>query len=67
MRPHYTTISDDPLLLTFGLSYVLVEAVKMIFGSDGIPFPPGELTGVVDLGVGYYPIYRLFVVGWSSP
>jgi branched-chain amino acid transport system permease protein len=55
---------DDPLLLTFGLSYVLVEAVRILFGSDGIPFPtPSLLTGVVDLGVGFFPLYRLFVIG----
>lgn len=64
VRPLYGRSIDDPLLLTFGLSYVLVEAVRMIFGSDGIPFPtPPQLTGVVDLGVGFFPVYRLFVVG----
>ncbi|MEW6641900.1 MAG: branched-chain amino acid ABC transporter permease [Pseudomonadota bacterium] len=64
IRPLYGRSIDDPLLLTFGLSYVLVEAVRMIFGSDGIPFPtPPQLTGVVDLGVGFFPLYRLFVIG----
>lgn len=64
IRPLYGRSIDDPLLLTFGLSYVLVEAVRIIFGSDGIPFPtPSQLTGVVDLGVGFFPLYRLFVIG----
>src|SRR5690606_26438641 len=28
------------------------------------PFPtPPELAGVADLGIGFFPIYRLFVVG----
>jgi branched-chain amino acid transport system permease protein len=64
VRPLYGRSIDDPLLLTFGLGYVLVEAVRIIFGSDGIPFPtPPQLTGVVDLGVGFFPIYRLFVIG----
>jgi branched-chain amino acid transport system permease protein len=64
VRPLYGRSIDDPLLLTFGLGYVLVEAVRIIFGSDGIPFPtPSQLTGVVDLGVGFFPIYRLFVIG----
>lgn len=64
VRPLYGRSIDDPLLLTFGLSYVLVEAVRIVFGSDGIPFPtPPQLTGVIDLGVGFFPIYRLFVVG----
>jgi branched-chain amino acid transport system permease protein len=64
IRPLYGRSVDDPLLLTFGLSYVLVEAVRILFGSDGIPFPtPSLLTGVVDLGVGFFPLYRLFVIG----
>ena len=63
IRPLYGRSIDDPLLLTFGLSYVLVEGVRIVFGSDGIPFPtPSQLTGVVDLGVGFFPIYRIFVV-----
>jgi branched-chain amino acid transport system permease protein len=64
VRPLYGRSIDDPLLLTFGLSYVLVEGVRIVFGSDGIPFPtPPALTGVLDLGVGFFPIYRIFVVG----
>jgi branched-chain amino acid transport system permease protein len=64
IRPLYGRSVDDPLLLTFGLSYVLVEGVRIVFGTDGIPFPtPDALTGVVDLGVGFFPIYRIFVVG----
>ena len=64
VRPLYGRSIDDPLLLTFGLSYVLVEGVRIVFGTDGIPFPtPPALTGVLDLGVGFFPIYRIFVVG----
>ncbi len=63
VRPLYGRSVDDPLLLTFGLSYVLVEAVRIVFGSDGIPFPtPPQLSGVANLGIGYFPIYRLFVI-----
>lgn len=67
IRPLYGRSVDDPLLLTFGLGYVLVEAVRIVFGTDGIPFPtPKQLTGVVNLGIGYFPIYRLFVIGVVS-
>jgi branched-chain amino acid transport system permease protein len=63
VRPLYGRSVDDPLLLTFGLSYVLVEAVRIVFGNDGIPFPtPPLLAGVANLGIGYFPIYRLFVI-----
>ncbi|MDR6757507.1 branched-chain amino acid transport system permease protein [Mycoplana sp. BE70] len=64
IRPLYGRSPDDPLLLTFGLGYVLVEAVRIFFGTDGIPFStPAQLRGVVDLGIGFFPVYRLFVVG----
>lgn len=64
IRPLYNRPADDPILLTFGLGYVLVEGVRIVFGNDGIPFStPSALIGVVNLGVGYFPIYRLFVIG----
>ncbi len=64
IRPLYGRSIDDPLLLTFGLGYVLVEGVRIVFGTDGVPFAtPDILSGVVDLGVGYFPLYRLFVMG----
>lgn len=64
IRPLAGRSPDDPLLLTFGLGYVLVESVRILFGSDGLPFAtPEELSGVADLGIGFFPIYRLFVVG----
>ncbi|CAN7632747.1 MULTISPECIES: branched-chain amino acid ABC transporter permease [Neorhizobium] len=64
IRPLYGRSPDDPLLLTFGLGYVLVEAVRIFFGTDGIPFStPAALRGVVNLGIGFFPLYRLFVIG----
>ncbi len=64
IRPLYGRSPDDPLLLTFGLGYVLVEAVRIFFGTDGIPFStPAALRGVVHLGFGVFPIYRIFVIG----
>jgi len=63
IRRLYGRSIDDPLLLTFGLSYILVEGVRIVFGSDGIPFPtPPQLIGVLDLGIGFFPRYRLFVI-----
>jgi len=64
IRPLYGRSPDDPILLTFGLGYVLVEGVRMLFGSDGVPFStPPALVGVVNLGIGFFPLYRLFVIG----
>jgi branched-chain amino acid transport system permease protein len=64
IRPLYGRSPDDPILLTFGLGYVLVEGVRMLFGSDGVPFStPPALVGVVNFGIGFFPLYRLFVIG----
>src|SRR5207248_2994652 len=52
------------LLLTFGLSLVLVEAVRLVWGKIGLTLdPPPALAGVVNLGFTYFPLYRLFVIG----
>lgn len=64
IRPLYRRSPNDPILLTFGLGYVLVEGVRVLFGTDGIPFAtPPALVGVVNLGIGFFPIYRLFAIG----
>ncbi len=55
---------DYPLLLTFGLSYVLVELVRIFFGTSGYPVDtPDILQGASDIWIGYFPTYRLFVIG----
>jgi branched-chain amino acid transport system permease protein len=64
IRPLYGHGIDYPLLLTFGLSYVIVELVRIAFGKSGYPVDTPELLqGAVDIGVGYFPLYRLFVIG----
>jgi branched-chain amino acid transport system permease protein len=58
-RPH-----EDQLLVTFGLSIVLVEMVRLIFSSlsKTVPAPP-LLSGITSLGITFYPTYRIAVVG----
>ena len=64
IRPLYRRGIDPPLLLTFGLSYVLIDVIRMIFGIDGLPMgTPAALRGAVDIGVGHFPLYRLFLIG----
>lgn len=64
IRPLYGRGMDYPLLLTFGLAYIFVEAVRMVFGKAGMPFDtPDVLQGATDLGFAYFPTYRLFVIG----
>jgi branched-chain amino acid transport system permease protein len=64
IRPLYGRSIDDPLLLTFGLSLVLIEVVRLIWGKIGLTLdPPSALEGAVNLGFTYFPLYRLFVIG----
>ena len=64
IRPLYGRGIDYPLLLTFGLSYVMIELIRIVFGKSGYPFDtPEVLQGAVDIGIGYFPLYRLFVIG----
>ena len=63
VRPLYGRGIDEPLLLTFGLSYVIMESVRIAFGLTGLPFgSPPVLRGAVDIGIGYFPLYRLFLI-----
>jgi branched-chain amino acid transport system permease protein len=67
IRPLYGRGIDYPLLLTFGLSYVMVELVRIAFGKTGYPFDtPEALQGAVDIGIGFFPLYRLFVIGAAA-
>lgn len=67
IRPLYGRGIDYPLLLTFGLSYVIIEAVRIAFGIEGAPFStPAALRGAVNLGFGHFPIYRLFLIGATA-
>jgi branched-chain amino acid transport system permease protein len=52
------------LLFTFGLSYVLVELVQLIWGRAAVPYPiPSELDGSLFTLFGTtFPIYRGFMM-----
>ena len=56
----------DPLynfLLTFGITLILQDAVRLRYGMQGQPYaPPRELAGATNLGLFFYPNYRLFAV-----
>lgn len=59
----------DPLynfLLTFGLTLIIQDGMRLNFGLQGQPYSmPGELQGALNLGIVFYPTYRLFVIGFS--
>jgi branched-chain amino acid transport system permease protein len=63
VRPLYGRGIDYPLLLTFGLSYGLIDVMRFVFGIEGLPSStPNELKGSVFLGFGHFPLYRLFLI-----
>ena len=64
IRRLYGRSPDDPLLLTFGLSLILVEGVKLLWGKIGLTLdPPRALAGAVNLGFMSFPAYRIFLIG----
>jgi branched-chain amino acid transport system permease protein len=51
------------LLLTFGLTLVIQDGVRLIYGISGAPYAgPPQLAGVTNLGFVMFPTYRLFVI-----
>jgi len=63
IRRLYGRSPDDPLLLTFGLSLIIVEGVRIIWGKIGLTIdPPKALGSAVNLGFMNFPAYRLFVI-----
>jgi branched-chain amino acid transport system permease protein len=54
------------LLLTFGLALIIQGLFRNEFGSSGLPYQiPSELTGGVNLGFMFLPIYRAWVIAAS--
>jgi len=62
-RPLYRKGELAQALMTFGLVFVVIAALTMIFGPEIKPLPmPGFLGGLVDIGLRPYPAYRLFLI-----
>lgn len=54
------------LLFTFGLALVIEGGFSYFHGSSGQPYaPPALLSGGVNLGFMYLPVYRAWVIGAS--
>ncbi len=54
------------LVVTVGVSLVILAAVKIFWGTENLPVKvPPILRGLVTIGGLDYPIYRLFVIGLS--
>jgi branched-chain amino acid transport system permease protein len=67
VRRLYGRPVDDPLLLTFGLAYIVVEGIRILFGKQPEPVETPELlAGAVNIGVGFFPLYRVFLIGVAA-
>src|ERR1700730_17488049 len=54
----------DQVILTFGLSFMAAELVRMVWGANELVLrPPDILSGVTLVLGSTYPVYRLFVIG----
>jgi branched-chain amino acid transport system permease protein len=54
------------LVLTVGVSLVILAGVKIFWGTESLPVKiPPILSGLVMIGGMDYPIYRIFVIGLS--
>ena len=67
IKRFYNRPVEDQILVTFGISIVLVEIIRGIYGGVGqrVPLPSwGE--GVVDMGFVVYPLYRIEILGIAA-
>ena len=67
IRHFYGRPPEDQLLVTFGLGIVMVEVVRLAFGSLSVTVsPPAWALGVTPIGFLIYPTYRLVVLGIAA-
>ncbi len=67
IRHFYGRPPEDQLLVTFGIGIVIVELVRLGFGSLSQTVPPPSLVGgVTSLGFMIYPTYRLVVLAIAA-
>jgi branched-chain amino acid transport system permease protein len=60
IRSFYQRPHEDQILVTFGIGIVLVELVRLGFGSLTLQVPPPAWAGgITRLGFMFYPTYRL--------
>ena len=67
IRPLYGRDINYPLLLTFGVQFIMIEIVRIFWGTSDQPFSaPALLSTPLEIfGVFYFPSYRVFVIGFT--
>ena len=67
IRHFYRRPPEDQLLVTFGIGIVIVELVRLVFGSLSLTVnPPAPLAGITSMGFMIYPTYRIAVLGIAA-
>ena len=67
IRHFYARPPEDQLLVTFGIGIVMVELVRLIFGSLTLSVPPPSWgAGVTPMGFLVYPTYRIVVLAIAA-
>ncbi|HEY5208220.1 MAG TPA: branched-chain amino acid ABC transporter permease [Stellaceae bacterium] len=67
IRRFYGRPPEDQILVTFGLGIVIVELVRLGFGSLSLTVPPPSwAVGVTSMGFMIYPTYRIVVLGIAA-
>jgi len=66
MRQLYRRGRLDQVLLTFGFSFVFTDLVETVWGKDNFNIPePAALENSIELLGGFYPSYRLALLGFG--
>jgi branched-chain amino acid transport system permease protein len=67
IRRFYSRPPEDQILVTFGIGIVIVEAVRLGFGSLSLTVPPPSwAAGVTPIGFLIYPTYRIVALAISA-
>ena len=67
IRSFYSRPPEDQILVTFGLGIVIVELVRLYFGSGSVSIPaPAWAAGAQNLGFMFYPTYRIVLLGIAA-
>jgi branched-chain amino acid transport system permease protein len=67
IRRFYSRPPEDQILVTFGIGIVIVEAVRLGFGSLSLTIPPPSwAAGVTPLGFLIYPTYRIVALAIAA-
>jgi branched-chain amino acid transport system permease protein len=66
LRPLYQRGHMDQVLLTFGFTFVAFDLVQTLWGRVVLRLPaPEALQGSVQIGLGVFSTYRLFLIGFG--